>query len=89
MKIYEITEQGYGSQQQGRTGVIKRVSGKNLEIEDPDNPGVKTTVDMTKTDIDTDDKGQPVVNLNNKAKPSTKKKSNLTPNTKVKINTEK
>lgn len=89
MKIYEITEQGYGSQQQGRTGVIKRVSGKNLEIEDPANPGVKTTVDMTKTDIDTDNRGQPTINLSKKAATAAKKNTNIKPNTKITINNEK
>lgn len=72
MKIYEITSP------QGNQKVVKKVSGNKAELEDPKKPGVTTTVDLDKTDVDTDDKGNTVIDTDNagvgknKIKPNTK-----------------
>ncbi len=39
------------------TAKVKKVVGNKIDIEDPDKPGVTTTVDTDKVNIDTDDQG--------------------------------
>lgn len=73
MKIYEITSP------QGNQKVVKKVSQNKAELEDPKSPGVTTTVDLDKTDIDTDDKGNTVIDTQKTGVGGSK----LKPNTKV------
>jgi len=49
---------------------ISKVQGDNVEIEDPDNPGMKTTIDTKKVDLDQDEQGNLKVDkkTNNPAK---------------------
>ena len=39
------------------TAKVKRVAGNKIDIEDPEKPGVTTTVDTDQVDIDTDEQG--------------------------------
>ena len=47
------------------TAKVKKVAGNKIDIEDPEKPGVTTTVDTDKVDIDTDDKGNIEVKAKN------------------------
>ena len=87
MRISEITEQGYGSAGKNAvTGKVKRVTGQKVTVADPENPGVETDIDLTKTDLDFDPKtGSAEVNLNKKSM-GQKKTPNLRPNSKITIN---
>lgn len=77
MKIYEITTPQQGAQQASQK-VVKKVNGNKAELEDPNTPGVTTTVDLDKTDVDTDNKGNTVIDTQktgvggSKIKPNTK-----------------
>ena len=73
MKIYEITSP------QASQKVVKKVSGNKAELEDPKKPGVTTTVDLDKTDVDTDAKGNTVIDTDKTGVG----KSKIKPNTKV------
>lgn len=73
MKIYEITSP------QASQKVVKKVNGNKAELEDPTKPGVTTTVDLDKTDVDTDEKGNTVIDTDNTGVG----KSKIRPNTKV------
>ena len=54
MNINDLINEYNGN---GGNAKIKKVAGNKIDIEDPDKPGVTTTVDTDKVDIDTDDKG--------------------------------
>ena len=43
------------------TAKVKKVVGNKIDIEDPDKPGVTTTVDTDKVNIDTDDQGNIII----------------------------
>lgn len=61
MRIDEIvTPNANTVQQQGK---VKRVSGSEVEIEDPKKPGVTTKVDLKKANVGTDDKGNTTVDM--------------------------
>jgi len=60
MKINEVT------QNQPMQGQVKRASATEVEIEDPENPGVTTKVDLKKAAVTQDDKGNTVVTQNTK-----------------------
>ena len=40
---------------QEKDGTIKKIAGTNIEVDNPDNPGITTTIDTTKVDLDVDD----------------------------------
>ena len=65
---------------------IKKVAGNKIDIEDPNKPGVTTTVDTDKVDIDTDDKGDIEIKDKETNKPNTKRQ--LRPGASVKFNNE-
>lgn len=64
----------------GQTGKIKKVAGNKITVQHDDNPGIETTVDVSKMDIDTSDPTGATVkpkksgpqNSNNKLKPGQK-----------------
>jgi predicted kinase len=64
----------------GQAGKIKKVAGNKITIQHDDNPGIETTVDVSKMDIDTSDptgakvspKNSGPQNSNNKLKPGQK-----------------
>lgn len=60
--------------------VVKKISGNKAELEDPKNPGVTTTVDLDKTNVDTDEKGNTVINTQ---KTGIGSKNQIRPNSKV------
>ena len=67
------------------TAKVKRVVGNKIDIEDPDKPGVTTTVDTDKVNIDTDDQGN--IEVKDKSnKPGMKRQ--LRPGASVKFNNE-
>ena len=65
MKINEITAKPNPNaiQQQGK---VKRISGSEVEIEDPKKPGITTKVDLAKANVQTDDKGNTNIDLTTK-----------------------
>lgn len=81
MKIFEVTG-GYGSSNTGSQMKVTRVTGKKATLVDPSKPGIETTIDTDKVEIDTDGK-------NTTIKPSEKGKKTkanpLKPNSKVTI----
>lgn len=83
MKIFEVTG-GYGSSNTGSQMKVTRVTGKKATLVDPSKPGIETTIDTDKVEIDTDGK-------NTIIKPSEKSKKTkpnpLKPNSKVTIQT--
>lgn len=85
MKIFEVTG-GYGSSNTGSQMKVTKVTGKKATLVDPSKPGIETTIDTDKVEIDTDTDGK-----NTTIKPSEKSKkikSNpLKPNSKVTIQT--
>ena len=52
---------------------VKRVQGDKIEIEDPDKPGVTTTIDSDEVDLDTDEQGNITIQAKDK-NPEQKKK---------------
>lgn len=67
------------------TAKVKRVAGNKIDIEDPEKPGVTTTVDTDQVDIDTDDQGN--IEVKDKTnKPGMKRQ--LRPGASVKFNNE-
>ena len=73
MNIHNLFEIGGTAQ----TGKIKKVAGNKITVQHDNNPGIETTVDVSKMDIDTSDPNKPTVkpkksgpqNSNNKLKP--------------------
>lgn len=61
MRIDEITTTNLNTVQQ--QGKVKRVSGSEVEIEDPKKPGVTTKVDLKKANVSTDDRGNTTVDV--------------------------
>lgn len=57
MRINEIT-------QPNTQGVVKRANATEVEIEDPNKPGVTTKVDLRKANVTQDEKGNTVVTPN-------------------------
>ena len=68
------------------TAKVKRVVGNKIDIEDPDKPGVTTTVDTDKVNIDTDDQGNIEVKDKDTDTPAGRRK--LRPGASVKFNNE-
>ena len=62
--------------------VVKKIAGNKAELEDPKKPGITTTVDLDKTDIDTDEKGNTVIDTDKKGIGS---KNQIRPNSKVMV----
>ena len=60
----------YITKEQEKRMKVSKVQGDNVEIEDPDNPGMKTTIDTKKVDLDQDEQGNIKVDkkTNNPAK---------------------
>lgn len=60
----------YITKEQEKRMKVSKVQGDNIEIEDPDNPGMKTTIDTKKVDLDQDQQGNIKVDkkTNNPAK---------------------
>ena len=82
MNINDLINEYNGN---GGTAKIKKVAGNKIDIEDPDKPGVTTTVDTDKVDIDTDDQGN--IEVKDKSnKPGMKRQ--LRPGASVKFNNE-
>lgn len=52
MKISEVMGSDQGSEKK-----VTAVKGNKAELKDPNKPGVTTTVDLSKADVDTDEKG--------------------------------
>lgn len=81
MKIFEVTG-GYGSSNTGSQMKVTRITGKKATLVDPSKPGIETTIDTDKVEIDTDGE-------NTTIKPSEKGKKTkanpLKPNSKVTI----
>ena len=48
----------YITKEQEKRMKISRVQGDKVELSDPENPGITTTIDTKKMDLDTDEKGQ-------------------------------
>lgn len=70
MKLTDLFE--FGGSAPAKTGKVQRVSGNKVTMADPKTPGVTTTVDLTKMDIDTSDPKNPTVKpKNNNKKRST------------------
>lgn len=63
---------------------IDKVTGKEVELSDPENPGVKTTIDTSKVDIDKDATGQIKIDQKNKTKDQLQK-SRLFPGQTIKM----
>lgn len=82
MKIFEVTG-GYSSSNNNQMKVT-RVIGKKATLVDPKNPGIETTIDTDKVEIDTDDKNTTIKPSDNGKKP---KANPLKPNSKVTIQT--
>ena len=76
MKISEITNK------LGTTSTVKRVYGSNVELQDPKNPGIKTTIDLKKTKVSQDEKGDTIIEPQDKPN---QKQQQLKPNTKVSL----
>lgn len=76
MKINEITNNI------GTTKTVKRVSGSNVELQDPKQPGIKTTIDLKKTKVSQNDKGETVIEPQDKIN---QKPQTLKPNAKVSL----
>ncbi len=83
MNINDLINEYNGN---GGTAKIKKVAGNKIDIEDPDKPGVTTTVDTDKVDIDTDDKGD--IEIKNKETDKPGMKRQLRPGASVKFNNE-
>jgi len=82
MNINDLINEYNGN---GGNSKIKKVAGNKIDIEDPDKPGVTTTVDTDKVDIDTDDQGN--IEVKDKSnKPGMKRQ--LRPGASVKFNNE-
>jgi hypothetical protein len=56
MKIYEVTN--------GIQGQIKRSNANEVEVEDPNKPGVVTKIDLKKAAVTQDEQGNTVVTPN-------------------------
>ena len=65
MRIDEIVKPNPNTVQQ--QGKVKRVSGSEVEIEDPKKPGVTTKVDLKKANVSQDDKGNTTIDMTAKA----------------------
>lgn len=48
----------YITKEQEKRMKVSKVQGDKIELSDPENPGMTTTIDTKKVDIDTDEKGQ-------------------------------
>ena len=66
MKLTDLFE--FGGSAPAKTGKVQRVSGNKVTMADPKTPGVTTTVDLTKMDIDTSDPKNPTVKPKNNKK---------------------
>lgn len=51
----------YIGKEQEKRMKVNKVQGNKIELSDPANPGVTTTLDTDKVDLDTDDKGQTTI----------------------------
>ena len=83
MNINDLIKEYNGN---GGNAKVKRVAGNKIDIEDPDKPGVTTTVDTDQVDIDTDDKGDIEIKNKDATKPNNKRQ--LRPGASVKFNNE-
>ena len=83
MNINDLIKEYNGN---GGNAKVKRVAGNKIDIEDPDKPGVTTTVDTDQVDIDTDDKGD--IEIKNKDANEPNNKRQLRPGASVKFNNE-
>lgn len=83
MNINDLIKEYNGN---GGNAKVKRVAGNKIDIEDPNKPGVTTTVDTDQVDIDTDDKGDIEIKNKDANKPNNKRQ--LRPGASVKFNNE-
>lgn len=60
MKVFEVT------QGQMTAGKIKRSNANEVEVEDPNNPGVTTKIDLRKAAVTQDEEGNTIVTPNSK-----------------------
>jgi hypothetical protein len=81
MRIDEIVKPNPNAVQQ--QGKVKRVSGSEIEIEDPKKPGVTTKVDLKKANVSQDDQGNTTVDMT-AAKPGGPNK--IKPNSNITLN---
>lgn len=75
MRIDEIMQPNQNDQK-----IVKKIAGNKAELADPKKPGITTTVDLDKTDIDTDEKGNTIIDTDKKGIGS---KNQIRPNAKV------
>lgn len=78
MRIDEIVSPNNQNSQK----IVKKVAGNKAELEDPKKPGITTTVDLDKTDIDTDAKGNTIIDTE---KSGIGSKNQIRPNSKVTV----
>lgn len=87
MKINEVVGTvGTDPNMNTTQGKIKRTSGNEVEIEDPNTPGVTKKVDLKKAKVSTDSKGNTSIDTSANAKGG---QNTLKPNANVTLNTPK
>jgi|TARA_Y100000310_G_scaffold236961_1_gene240220 hypothetical protein len=81
MRYKELIKEYGGNDTQMK---ITKKQGKEIELDDPDNPGVRTVVDLDQVDVDTDDPNDTKIKPRKKLTPSQAPKE-LRPGQKVTI----
>ena len=74
----------YITKEQEKRLKVSKVMGDKVELDDPENPGMKTTIDTKQMDIDTDDQGN--LKLDKKDQKTTQQqKQKLSPGQEIKV----